>query len=63
VAGTVRVRVHWTDGRIEALREPLDAAVTTIVRTGTDGRHHYFEVTDDLDQDGFVIAREVPSDA
>jgi hypothetical protein len=33
----------------------------TLVRTSSDRRSHYFEVTKDIDREGFVIAREVPT--
>jgi len=31
-----------------------------IIRLGRDGTHHHFEVTEDVDADGFVVAIEVP---
>jgi hypothetical protein len=60
VADTVRVRLYWDDGRIEEARQPIDAEATMIVRLGKDGTHHHFELTEDVDADGFVVAIEVP---
>lgn len=61
MAGTVRVRLHWSDGRVETVREPIDTQATTLVRTSSDRCSHYFEVTKEIDREGFVIAREVPT--
>jgi hypothetical protein len=47
-----RVRLYWDDGTVETPRQPIDAAVTTIVRQAKDGTHRHFEVTDDIDADG-----------
>jgi hypothetical protein len=33
-----------------------------IVRLAKDGTHSHFEVTDEVDADGYVIARELPGD-
>jgi hypothetical protein len=33
-----------------------------IIRQAKDGTHRHFEVTDDLDGDGYVIALELPRD-
>jgi hypothetical protein len=54
-----RVRLYWDDGTVETPRQPIDAAVTTIVRQAKDGTHRHFEVTDDVDADGYVIALEL----
>jgi hypothetical protein len=59
---TVRVRLYWDDGTIETAREPIDAAIKMIVRSAKDGSHHHFEVTDDRDADGYVIALEMSDD-
>ena len=60
MADAVRVRLYWDDGTVETAHEPIDAEVTTIVRLGKDGTHRHFEVTEDLDADGYVIALELP---
>jgi hypothetical protein len=56
---TVRVRLYWDDGTVETAHQPIDAEVRVIVRTAKDGTHRHFEVTDDVDADGYVIALEV----
>jgi hypothetical protein len=60
MAESVRVRLYWDDGRIEEARHPIDAEATMIIRLGKDGTHHHFELTEDIDADGFVVAIEVP---
>jgi hypothetical protein len=60
MANTVRVRFYWDDGLVEEARHPIDAEAKMIIRLAADGTHRHFELTDDLDADGFVIAREVP---
>ena len=62
MAEALRVRVYWDDGTVETPHAPIDAAVTVIVRLAKDGTHRRFEVTDDIDADGYVIARELPVD-
>ena len=62
MADAVRVRLYWDDGTVETAHEPIDAEVTTIVRLAKDGTHRHFEVTEDLDADGYVIALELPDD-
>jgi hypothetical protein len=58
----MRVRLYWDDGTVETPRQPIDASVTMIVRQAKDGTHRHFEVTDDLDADGYVIALELPDE-
>jgi hypothetical protein len=60
MADAVRVRLYWEDGTVETAHEPIDAAVTVIIRQAKDGTHRHFEVTDDIDADGYVIALELP---
>jgi hypothetical protein len=60
MADTLRVRLYWDDGRIEEARQPIDAETTMIIRLAADGTHRHFELTGDVDADGFVIAIEVP---
>lgn len=48
------------DGTVETAHEPIGAEVTMIVLTAKDGTQRHFEVTDDLDDDGYVIALELP---
>lgn len=60
MAERLRVRLYWDDGTVETAHQPIDAEVTTIIRTAKDGTHRHFEVTDDLDADGYIIARELP---
>jgi hypothetical protein len=55
-----RVRLYWDDGRVEEARAPIAADVTMIIRLAADGTHHHFELTDDIDADGCVVAIEVP---
>jgi len=54
--------MYWDDGTVETAHQPIDGAVTVIVRLAKDGTHSHFEVTDEVDADGYVIARELPSD-
>ena len=58
----VRVRLYWDDGTVETAHEPIGADVKVIVRLAKDGTHRHFEVTDDLDRDGYVIAIELADD-
>ena len=58
-----RVRLYWDDGTVETPHYPIDAAVTMIIRQAKDGTHRHFEVTDDRDTDGYVIALERPDDS
>jgi hypothetical protein len=60
MAETIRVRLYWDDGTIETARAPIDAEATIIVRTAKDGSHRHFEVTDDMDAEGYRIALELP---
>jgi len=60
MASTVRVRLYWDNGDVEQARVPIDKDVRMIIRLAADGTRHHFEITDDVDADGFVIAREVP---
>ena len=48
-----RVRLYRDDGTLETPHHPIDPAV--------DGTHRHFEVTDDLDADGYPIALESPT--
>jgi hypothetical protein len=63
MAERLRVRLYWEDGTVETAREAIDPEVTVIVRTAKDGTHRHFEVTDDLDADGYVIALELPDES
>jgi hypothetical protein len=62
MADAVRVRLYWDDGTIETAQQPINADVRVIIRTAKDGTHRHFEVTEDLDAEGYVIARELPND-
>ena len=57
-----RVRLYWDDGTVETAHGPIDAEVKVIVRLAKDGTHRHFEVTDDVDADGYVIAIELAND-
>ena len=57
-----RVRLYWDDGTVEVAHEPIGAEVQVIVRLAKDGSHRHFEVTDDVDADGYVIAIELADD-
>ena len=59
MAEALRVRLYWDDGTVETARQPIDPGVTTIVRQAKDGTHRHFEVTEDIDADGYVIALEL----
>jgi hypothetical protein len=63
MAETVRVRLYWDDGTIETARAPIDAEARIIIRTAKDGSHRHFEVTDDVDAEGYRIALEVREDS
>jgi hypothetical protein len=58
----VRVRLYWDDGTVETAHAPIDPGVRVIIRLAKDGTHRHFEVTDDIDADGYVIALELPDD-
>ena len=57
-----RVRLYWDNGTVETAHEPIGADVAVIVRLAKDGTHRHFEVTDDVDADGYFIALEVPDE-
>jgi hypothetical protein len=59
----LRVRLYWEDGTVETARQPIETGVTMIVRQAKDGTHRHFEVTDDRDGDGYVIALELPDES
>jgi hypothetical protein len=59
MAEGVRVRLYWDDGTVETTRMPIDAQVRMIVRQAKDGSHRHFEVTDEIDAEGYVIAIEL----
>ena len=63
MAEPLRVRLYWDDGTVETARQPIDAAVTRIVRQAKDGTHRHFEVTDEIDADGYVIAIELSDES
>ena len=48
MAAARRVRLDWDDGTVEAPHQPIDAAVTMIVRRAKGGTHRHFAVTDDI---------------
>ena len=50
----MRVRLYWTDGRIEELKGDLDAGTRHIVRPSADG-HRRFSNTEEVDDEGFAI--------
>ena len=58
-----RIRLYWDDGTVETPRQPIDAAVRMIVRQAKDGTSRHFEVTDDVDADGYVIALEMTEES
>ena len=62
MAEALRVRLYWDDGTVETPHQPIDAGVTVIVRLAKDGTHRHFEVTEDIDADGYVIALELPDE-
>ena len=62
MADAVRVRLYWEDGTVETPHQPIDAGVTVIIRLAKDGTHRHFEVTEDIDADGYVIALELRVD-
>ena len=62
MADGVRVRLYWDDGTVETAPEPIGTDVQVIVRLAKDGTHRHFEVTDDVDADGYVIAIELADD-
>lgn len=57
-----RVRLYWDDGTVETAQGTIDSEVTVIIRTAKDGTHRHFEVTEDVDADGYVIAVELADD-
>ena len=63
MAEALRVRLYWDDGTVETTRVPIDAEVKMIVRQAKDGTHRHFEVTDDLDADGYVVAIELSDES
>jgi hypothetical protein len=63
VAEALRVRLYWDDGTVEATRVPIDTTVKMIVRQAKDGTHRHFEVTDEIDADGYVIAIELSDES
>jgi hypothetical protein len=53
------VRLYWDDGTVETPHKPIDAGVAMVIRQAKDGTHRHFVVTDDIDADGYIIAREL----
>ena len=51
---TMRVRLYWLDGRIEELKNEVDAATTNIVRNTAEG-HRHFSFVEEIDDEGFAI--------
>ena len=50
-------------GTVETPREPIDARVTVIIRQRKHGTQRHFEMTNDLDPDGWQhVARELLDD-
>jgi hypothetical protein len=62
MADAMRVRLYWDDGTVETPHAPIDTGVKAIVRLAKDGTHRHFEVTEDLDPDGYVITLELPDE-
>jgi hypothetical protein len=57
---TVRVRLRWSDGRIETLPKEIDATATVINRQNARGLWHSFRESDEIDGEGYVIFPEEP---
>ena len=51
---TMRVRLYWSDGRVEEPKYEVDAATTIIVRESETG-HRHFTFAEEIDDEGFAI--------
>ena len=58
--GQQRVRLYWTDGRVEEPRQTLDVTAQPQIARRTDGRHLHFSFTGKIDGDGFAVYEEQP---
>ena len=56
--GRHRVRLYWTDGRIEEPRQMLDVLAQPQLVRRTEGRHLHFVFTGVIDRDGFAVYEE-----
>jgi hypothetical protein len=56
--GRHRVRLYWTDGRVEEPRQILDVLAQPQLVRRTDGRHLHFAFTGVIDADGFAVYEE-----
>jgi hypothetical protein len=50
---TMRVRLHWRDGRVEDVAR-IPEGTTQIVRTGAAG-HRHFLASGAVDEEGFAV--------
>jgi hypothetical protein len=53
-------RLYWNDGRVEDLKQPLDATEQPHITRNTNGRHLHFAFTGVIDADGFAVYEEQP---
>jgi hypothetical protein len=60
-AKRIGVRLRWSNGREETLRDGVDAETTVITRPGPDGFCHFRE-TDKIDENGYAIYVEETND-
>ena len=57
---TVRVRLRWSDGRIETLPKEIDPTATVINRQDADGLWTSFRDSNEIDGEGYLIFAEEP---
>jgi hypothetical protein len=54
----LRVRLYWTDGRVEEPRQTLDVVAQPQLVRRTQGRQLHFAFTGVVDADGFAVFEE-----
>ena len=56
----LRVRLYWSDGRVEELKQSLDVTEQPRIARNSNGRHLHFAFTGVIDADGFAVYEQQP---
>ena len=57
---TIRVRLRWSDGRLDTWPDAVDGTADVVQILGPDGSYHAFVDSGEVDDEGFVILNEEP---
>ena len=57
---TIRVRLRWSDGRLDTWPDAVDTTADVVQILGPDGSYHAFVDSGEIDDEGFVILNEEP---